>query len=67
MVRSTTGVMGISNFYLCDHCESNAMDVWLDTCLCRSRGMEHVPKIVMYDGAGRPKDVCEHYEPRRKS
>lgn len=65
MTRSMTGVMGISNFFLCDYCRNNMMDVWLETCLCRAKNMEHVPKKVMHDGTKKPTDVCEHYVARR--
>lgn len=65
----------MSNFYLCDMCDNNVIDVFLETCHCRAMGMEHVSKKVMYDygcggpegiyGYKEPKEVCEHYEPRR--
>ena len=67
-----TVVMKISNFFLCDYCDNNAMDVWIDTCHCRAKGMKHVPKKAMldYHGVGgkrydEPTDVCKDYEPRK--
>ncbi len=60
-------VIAISSYYLCDYCDNNAIDVWLETCHCGARGMEHVVKKVMHDGIEKPTDVCEHYEPREKS
>jgi hypothetical protein len=64
----------MSCYYLCDYCDNEAMDVWLETCFCRARDMEHVAKKVMLDHHGKdgkryeePTDVCEHYVARRKS
>ena len=57
-------VIAISNYYYCDN---NAMEVWPETCFCRTRDMEHVAKKVMHDGVEKPTDVCGHYEPKEKS
>lgn len=54
----------MSSYYLCDYCRNNAIDVWLETCHCRAKGMEHVGKKVMHGGIENPTDVCKDYEPK---
>ena len=53
----------MSNYYLCDYCRKKIKDLGTDV-LCQHT-WPCAPKKVMHDGAEKPTDVCEHYEPRR--
>ena len=74
---STTGVIEISNFYLCDYCKhydgQSVVAGGYGYCDvgCNGRGSNLKRKKVMYDYHGKdgkrydePTDVCEHYESR---
>lgn len=61
----------MSNYYLCDCCESKVIDYVFDSCLCRAHGMERMRKRVMVDYHGKggkrydePTDVCADFKRR---
>jgi len=66
-------VIAISCFYLCDYCKHYdgqsvvAGDYGYCDVGCNGHGSNLKRKKVMHDGIEKPTDVCEPYEPRRKS